>query len=259
MDRYKLFSVLLAGASLNTSTFDGTIAVVGNGPISEADRAAIEAHQVVVRFNDVNFMRRGERVTLHVVREPTAMEPRVPVDAPIWDVSPMRSFLRSDAALTSPVYERDYNDAEWTSPNSVIFPSCGICPSCRQANSFAGPSTGALAISELNELDAVNRIDVYGMNWVGAARIHIDFENKTLVQDCCHSCIFHHTASDYYGTGLTALGLVLVVSAGCVFVSFLMGFFVEEVAPRARQKEQLPLLSLPLDMDTPLQDPKGSK
>ena len=245
MEQSKLLSVLLAGASLNRSTFDGTIAVVGNGPISEADRAEIETHDVVVRFNDANFYRLGEKVTLHVVREPTALDPSVPIDALIWDVSPLKAFLRYDAALTSPVYERDYHDEEWASPESIIFPSCGVCPDCKQAGTFAGPSTGAVAISELNELDAVNTMNVYGFNWNGAARIHIDFLNKSLVKDCCTKCIFHSTQSDWYGSGLTVLGLALVVLGGWVVVSFGTGCFVEEVAPRA-PKEELPLLDLPL-------------
>ncbi|EFN52341.1 hypothetical protein CHLNCDRAFT_139162 [Chlorella variabilis] len=43
------------------------VALVGNGPLSEHDHAAIDAAPTVVRFNDLYHMRRGERITLWVL------------------------------------------------------------------------------------------------------------------------------------------------------------------------------------------------
>ena len=43
------------------------VVLVGNGPLSDDDRAAIDAAPTVVRFNDLYQMRRGERNTLWVL------------------------------------------------------------------------------------------------------------------------------------------------------------------------------------------------
>lgn len=244
----QLFALLLSSGGLNQTSFDGSVAVVGNGPISHADRTAIESHQIVVRFNDVNYMHAGERTTIHVVREPTSLKPKVPVSAPIWAVSPVESYVPADAAWSTPVYERQYKGQNWISDDAVIFPQCGGCADCLQSGTFAGPSTGAVALSELNELEGVSKIDVFGMNWNGPARIHIDFNNRTLVHDCCHKCVFNETHSDYYGTGLTIVALLLIVFGGAGLLSCMTGVFVETTAP-VQRREALPLLSMPLDME----------
>lgn len=244
----RLLALLLSTARLNLSSFDGTIAVVGNGPISEGDRAAIEAHRVVVRFNDANYIREGERTTLRVVRAPTSRDPKVFVAAPIWSVSPVESYVPSNAAFATPVFERQYGTRNWIDSTSVIFPSCAPCASCAQAGTFAGPSTGAVALSVLNELPEVSRVDVFGMNWNGPAKIHVDFANRTLVHDCCDKCVFNATESDYYGTGFTLFALLLVVFSGAIVLSCLAGTWVEATAPRP-QKELLPLLSMKLNVE----------
>jgi len=244
----ELLTAMLSASGLNRNSFDGSVAVVGNGPISEGDRRTIEAHGVVVRFNDANYLRAGEKTTLRVVREPTALSPKVSIDAPIWSISPVESFVPNTAKLATPVYESQYGGDNWISSNSVIFPSCSTCESCAQSGTFAGPSTGAAAISELNELDEIAKINVFGMNWAGAARIHIDFENKTLVHNCCQKCVFHHTQSSYYGTGLSVLGLLLVVFGGAALLSCMTGLVLETTAPR-KKTETLPLLSMKLSME----------
>jgi hypothetical protein len=248
VDKSDLLAVLLSAANLNRSSFPGDVAVVGNGPISRKDRHSIESHSIVVRFNDVNYMLAGEKTTIHVVREPTSLKPKVHVDAPIWSISPVKSYVPNKSVFSTPVYERQYGSQNWASHSAVIFPTCNGCDSCAQAGTFAGPSTGAVALSELNELEAITKIDVFGMNWNGPARVHIDFDNRTLVHDCCHKCVFNHTSSDYYGTGLTIVALMLIVFGGAGLLSCATGAWVESTAPR-RQRETLPLLSMPLDME----------
>jgi hypothetical protein len=248
--RGDLLAVLLSTAGLNRTSFDGRVAVVGNGPLFNEDRLSIDKHDIVIRFNDVNYMNYGEKITLHVVREPTSVAPKIQIQASIWSISPVESFVGMESALSTPVYERQYGKDNWASPDAAIFPSCGACASCAQSGSFAGPSTGAVALSELNELDEIKTIDVYGMNWNGPPKVHIDFANNTLVHDCCQKCVFNHTSSDYYGTGLTVIGLVLVAFGGAALLSLLAGTCVEAVAPHQKQKEFLPLLAMHLDVES---------
>ena len=45
-----------------------SIAVVGNGPLSAHQRAQVNASDVVIRFNELNFRECGERLDVWIVR-----------------------------------------------------------------------------------------------------------------------------------------------------------------------------------------------
>ena len=55
-------------------------------------------------------------------------------------------------------------------------------------------------LSEYEADPRVGSIHVFGMNWQGNAKVHIDFKDPTLVARCCTKCTIHPTADpDSYG------------------------------------------------------------
>lgn len=208
------------------------IAVVGNGPISQLDRASIAKHKFIVRFNDMNNLKPGEKTTLRAMRHPSD-PPKVHVDAPIWHIGPMMNPLWSDQ-ITTLGYEHQYgarNDAPQT---SRIFPHCNCGLSCieNKKDAWAGASTGAVALSVLEGIPDVKKINVYGMNWAGES-YHIDFQNRSLVKACCTTCTFHQTASSAYGSEMAASTILLII-IGSVVGGFLLLYGLGELVWRGR-------------------------
>ena len=176
-------------------------AVVGNGPLSASDRTAIEQYAEVVRLNDATSCRPGERTTRLVIRHPSAWAApascvaNVPVE--YVAVVPDAPALPAHANVTW-VYEPQYGARSRAPADARIFARCARCPMCYHNRTFAGPSTGAVVLSALQERADVRRIDVYGMNWHGNRRMHGDFADRTLVRRCCTKCVVHPTASQWY-------------------------------------------------------------
>tara|TARA_B100000575_G_C23074098_1_gene618677 strand:+ start:107 stop:856 length:750 start_codon:yes stop_codon:yes gene_type:complete len=222
------------------------VAVVGNGPISHADRKAIAKASKVVRFNDVNNFWEGERTTLRVVRHPSWFTLKH-VGAPTWHVVPTDGLAPKDAEIITGVYERQHTNDNILPDDSRLFPSCFCGDSCLQAKTWAGPSTGGVALSVLQELENVDVINVYGMNWNGPADMHIDFANRTMVRGCCTKCIIHPTANNDYGAAFFA------TSAGLVTIGGIVAFFVtggtvtvaaRKILHRHSREHETPLLGL---------------
>lgn len=196
------------------------VAVVGNGPISRQDRREIAEASKVIRFNDVNNFWEGEKTTLRVVRHPSWFTLKH-VGAPKWHVAPTNGLAPDDAALVTGVYERQHGHDNILSSDARLFPSCYCNDDCLQSTTWAGPSTGGIALSVLQELENVETIDVYGMNWNGPADMHVDFANRTLITDCCTKCVIHPTASDNYGAAFfaTSVGLVTIGGIAAFFLT----------------------------------------
>lgn len=222
------------------------VAVVGNGPISRADRAEIAKAAKVIRFNDVNNYWEGEKTTLRVVRHPSWFTLKH-VGAPKWHVAPTAELSPSNAELLTGVYERQHGGDNLLSDSTKLFPSCFCGPSCLQATTWAGPSTGGVALSVLQEISNVERIDVYGMNWNGPADMHIDFANTTIVESCCTKCVIHPTATNEYGAAFFATSAGLVTIGG-IAAFFLTGGTIFEARHLLRRRpaehQETPLLPL---------------
>ena len=198
-----------------TRTLGPNVTVVGNGPLRAADRAAIARQRTatpIVRFNDVKTLRAGERTTLRLVRWPSAHA--APCAAPVWYVTHLPpSTLPPDVVQNyTLVYERDKGEKNALDPRREdvrVFPDCPGCgAACDHNATDAGPSTGAVALSALQQDPGIVRIDVYGMNWNGPA-YHLDFVNRTLVPRCCTKCVVHPTASASYVVDVDVMGVVL--------------------------------------------------
>ena len=84
--------------------------------------------------------------------------------------------------------------------NLSVFDGCSFCKHsdlpCKHKHTRLGPSTGAI-ISELQKMDFVKEINVYGMNWNGG-NWHNDFKHKNMVPECCSKCTIHETKSNKY-------------------------------------------------------------
>ena len=104
-----------------------------------------------------------------------------------------------DLNTLSLVYESQYGNLNKAPVASRIFPNCKDCRNCSQNQTYAGPSSGALVLSALQEFDAVKIIEVFGMNWHGDRAMHIDFADSNIVTKCCHKCLIHDTRSIKYG------------------------------------------------------------
>ena len=223
------------------------VAVVGNGPLHEYDRVAIDNANAVIRFNDMNYLRNGEKTTLRVVRKPSAVPPKVRVDVPIWYIAPTKSMVPSGAPVFTPVYERQYGGDNDLPSDARIFSGCGCGDSCLQRGTFAGPSTGAVALSQLQQLDAIGAVNIYGMNWAGRSDIHIDFRNSSLVPSCCIKCTVHPTYGNYYGTGLTAAAVSTIILGGGYVGGVLISAWIGRRLTRRRKPAEhaRPLIALP--------------
>jgi len=193
-----------------------SIVVVGNGPLSEDDRAAINRSANVVRFNDLNYWRPGEPVNLRVVRFPSAKPPKNPCSAPIWAMTTKPQFLPANTTTLSWLYEpllthrmrfrfwealkpMEHQVLEAWESSIKIFDGCEGCGlHCHTNQTSSGASTGAWALSELHALSQVHSLDVYGMNWGGGTE-HVDFFYPDVVGTCCTKCTIHATPTSNYG------------------------------------------------------------
>ena len=196
---------------------DGTyrVTVVGNGPIHETDRAAINRSNNVVRFNDMNYWRASEKVSLRVVHYPFAKPPQTNCSAPVWGLAPSPVDLPESVALYTWTYEPALTHASINMVKYALFPKaqvlepwqeivryfeecngCGL--ECHSNQTSSGPSAGAVTLSELHAIPQISHIDVYGMNWNGGLE-HVDFKYPDTVSKCCTKCTIHPTATTRYG------------------------------------------------------------
>ena len=207
----------------------GRIAVVGNGPLSEEQRAEINdpsRYDCIVRFNDRKNMKPGERTTVHAVRDIPAKTFFQEARRKISHVLPFVSYSsRKVPGIDSPesgVYvqpvtarfeevRRQFEGHDVLPPIFVsergtdipsrsYFPGCNACQTiynCESSSTSAGPSTGTSVIEVLNASQSTSYMDVFGMNWNGGNH-HFDFKQPDLVSTCCDKCIIHPTVTHEY-------------------------------------------------------------
>ena len=195
------------------------VAVVGNGPLSTADRAAINNHTNVVRFNDYypkNYVP-GDKITIHCSTIDQFAHPWANPNATRWAVAAQLRHLDADSKFYTwtikPAAVRLYASrfvwplALGLEPASMLAPwfdthrlfrNCSQCGDrCLSKNGANGFSRGATALNALEEDAGVAHIDVFGMNWNGEDA-HVDFLYPTIVAECCTKCTIHPTHSMEY-------------------------------------------------------------
>ena len=197
------------------------VAVVGNGPLSTADRIAINNHTNVVRFNDYypkNYVH-GDKITIHCSTIDQFAHPWANPNATKWAVAAQLRHLDADSKFytwnMNPSQVRVYGTRFFWSvalglePASILAPwfdthrlfrNCSRCGDrCLSKNTNSGFSRGAIALNALEDDAGVAHIDVFGMNWNGGDG-HVDFAYPTIVAECCTKCTIHPTHSMEYGS-----------------------------------------------------------
>lgn len=226
-----------------------TVAVVGNGPLYDSDRFAINRSRNVIRFNDMNYRRAGEKVSLRAVHYPFAKPPQTTCNAPIWGLAPSPADLPENVAVYTWTYEPALTHASINMLQYALYPKaqvlepwqelvqyfeecdgCGL--KCHSNETSSGPSAGAVALSELHALEQIQHIDVYGMNWKGGLE-HVDFKYPDVVSTCCKKCSIHPTPTLMYGDKgwhFTEGSRNLVVTASASGVGLAVGGAIAFVA-----------------------------
>lgn len=200
-------------SELYTILGNQTIAVIGNGDITQEQREEIKDFSVTIRFNDVNNKMPGERTTIHVIRHPSN---HVDIDTLYeWHVSPFKTD--TNHKLFTPTFETDRGENNILS-EKIIFPDCDCGLSCFSNQTYFGSSTGTVILDVLQSLIFVKQINVYGMNWNGDPTHHIDFKNRSIVPNCCTKCVIHSMNTTMYGTDNSLGSWVILLAIFMVIV-----------------------------------------
>ena len=184
---------------------NGSVAVVGNGPLSNEDRYNINKANCVIRFNDLKNFKQGEKCDIHAVRYHNGGFPGInlsPKNAKILPVSPNVYSVYNSQDLCNieglpPLLIYDPGLPNDLDKSVSVFENSNCGKECIQSSSEYGPSTGTAVIDMLEKCNSVNKIDVYGMNWNGPHG-HLDFKNPTIVQKFCSKCNIHRTPNNKY-------------------------------------------------------------
>lgn len=208
----------------------GRVAVVGNGPLSDDQRADINdssLYDCIVRFNDRKNMREGEHTTVHAVRDVPGKDVRGWVKKRL-DALPFFASLPpprrvpgitgpEDDVYIQPVTARYKNVQRQFEGHAVLnpivvreegtalrartyFPHCDACQTrfnCSSSSSTSGPSTGTAVIEALNASQFTSNLHVFGMNWMGGHH-HFDFQQPDIVPTCCDKCIIYPPPRNTY-------------------------------------------------------------
>ena len=209
---------VIAGVDMTTTTpVSKSAIVVGNGPISDAQLAAInerihqDANTRVITFNHAPHNQHLDRVDVVAMR-----------GIGVYFVGGHeRNLARTKGANILPMLQPSLFNSWWPLSNimtlrsrtkdvmetpEILFPSSTECNErcdVRHNSSKYGPSSGAQMLSYLDESSTIRDIDVYGMNFGTehpSKQDHMDFRDPTLVPDACRKCTFHETphSSSYH-------------------------------------------------------------
>jgi hypothetical protein len=173
--------------------------VVGNGPISAANREEIAALKrngaCVVRFNDTKNWdaEAGEPCDMIALRQNvlylswTRSVPTIPI------IREPASLMAVAGPVATPVIVQEAGFRP--EGEGVLFRGCEY----ERLHSGAehGPSTGAAVLSVLEEDPRCEVIHVFGMNWSGPPT-HVDFSAPETVARCCGKCVVHPTHGLHY-------------------------------------------------------------
>ncbi len=169
------------------------VCLVGNGPISDADRTFINSNACdqVVRFNDMKNITQGERCDVHVVRSNgnrfwgIVNPPKIDIGkVPLLQIGGSRASIAGQDVL-------DVLDNQ----AARIYPSCAH----DQRAATKTFTSGALVMSYFNEKPSVRTIHVFGMNFLPAKNNTHDVNREKVLHDwCCDKCQIHKTSRQTY-------------------------------------------------------------
>ena len=205
----------------SNKTLSGTIAVVGNGPISEEDRKNINKFDTIIRFNDMKNKTRKEKTSIHVVRQispkddffgKTSIKREVPIILIATKKEYAEKCKQKYNMLDYIIVNEPSRDSYEAGKDNEMFQGCSLCEteSCLEIDSDLGPSSGIVILDYLDKNSNIDKIEVFGMNWNfhlknygGGDKIydtklhHMGNEGK-IVNSCCKKCIIHTPPKETY-------------------------------------------------------------
>jgi len=199
----------------------GTVAVVGNGPISDEDRKNINKFDTIIRFNDMKNKTKKEKTSIHVVRQispkddffgKTSMKRGVPIILIATKKEYVEKCKQKYNMLDYIIVNEPSRDSYEAGKDNEMFQGCSLCKkeSCLEIDSDLGPSSGIVILDYLDKNSNINKIEVFGMNWNfhlknygGGDKIyntklhHMGNEGK-IVNTCCKKCVIHTPPKETY-------------------------------------------------------------
>lgn len=198
-----------------------TIAVVGNGPISDTDIKFIKEFDfdLVLQFNhamhydaigrcDILAIRPLEgghdtsklSHSKKMIQKLNSKNHILPVVLTKDRVTLFESLNVNQCNILSPIFiHEEYFKNRVPKSHSLAEHTLFNCKEerCKYKNTSYGPSTGAAVLNELYHLGIIKKIDIFGMNSFGGPH-HVDFKYPTIIKDYCNKCFFHKTPTDSY-------------------------------------------------------------
>lgn len=193
-------------------TLNSRVAIVGNGPLYTKDIAKILECNLIIQFNHAEHYHKINRCdilavrpreektdklslvnnTLKTIKEETYILPITITNDNI------KLFKKNKNKLLKPIliYE-DSNKKNSELPGNVSLFNLKE-ENYQQKNALYGPSSGAALISEIDKIDSIDEIYIFGMNFNGGPQYHLDFKYPFLVKKHCQKCIFHPTPNQGY-------------------------------------------------------------
>lgn len=193
-------------------TLNSKVAIVGNGPLYNKDIAKILECNLIIQFNhaehyhkinrcDILAVRPREEKTdkLFLVNNTLKTIKKETYILPITITNDnIKLFKKTKNKLLKPIliYEDSYKKNSELSGNTSLFNLNE--EKYQQKNTLYGPSSGAALISEIDKIDSIDKIYIFGMNFNGGPQYHLDFKYPFLVKKHCQKCIFHPTPNQGY-------------------------------------------------------------
>ena len=200
-------------------TLSGTVAVVGNGPLSETDRHEIQNYDHVIRFNDMKNKLDNEKTTVQVVRQISPHDnffgkDKISKNVPLILIATKMDYVNKckqqyqimDYIIVNEPARNTYEASE----SAKVFENCSECSgsNCLQSSSDLGPSSGMVVLEYLENKPSITRLEVYGMNWnfhlknrngkINDTKLHHMDNEGSIINSCCKKCNVHDTPQNTY-------------------------------------------------------------
>ena len=193
-------------------TLNSKVAIVGNGPLHNEDIVKILKCNLIIQFNHAAHYHKINRCDILAVR------PREEKTDKLFHVNNILKKIKKETYILPITITNDnikllkktknkilnpiliYEDEN--KKNSDISGKVSLFNSneekYQQKNALYGPSTGAALISEIDTINSIDELHIFGMNFNGGSNDHLDFKYPTLVKNHCKKCIFHKTPNERY-------------------------------------------------------------
>lgn len=195
-----------------TNPKEPSVAVVGNGPITEYDRQLINNFDIVYRFNDCKNMKKGDKITHLVTRQTFIFHTITGLDSNFLPLKDAKNiiFIGKDRELYEKIKlknpDRNFSMIDVFEKITCKFMNCNKKLidnikfnniNIKQTNASWGPSSGFLILADVT--GKYNNVHIFGMNWNFNWYMDHDssWEKENILKLCKH-CIIHKTKNDKY-------------------------------------------------------------